>query len=68
MDDMEHAEQVEKNRVSGLIKAYRNNMAKCEEQFIDFSRGLTRKNKLQVDKGPNFPEPPVMGESQGSSS
>eukprot|EP00973_Karenia_brevis_P049504 6867694-Karenia_brevis.AAC.1 len=61
LDDMEHTRQVNKDQVSCLIKEYRGNMAKCEEQLLEYSRGLTRKNKLPSDKGPNFPDPPAMG-------
>eukprot|EP00973_Karenia_brevis_P073875 10270672-Karenia_brevis.AAC.1 len=63
---MEHARQVEKNRVSGLIKDYRDNMATCEEKLIDYSRGLTRKNKLQVDKAPVFQNPQSWGSLRGA--
>eukprot|EP00973_Karenia_brevis_P004204 577031-Karenia_brevis.AAC.1 len=58
LDDLEHTRQVNKNQISSLIKEYKGNIAICEEQLLAYSRSLTKKNKLQSDKGPNFPDPP----------
>eukprot|EP00973_Karenia_brevis_P084352 11707372-Karenia_brevis.AAC.1 len=43
-------------------------MAICGEQLMEYSKALTRKNKLPSDKGPNFPAPPTMGGSADGSS
>eukprot|EP00973_Karenia_brevis_P068559 9534782-Karenia_brevis.AAC.1 len=68
LEDLEHTRQVNRDQVSCLIKEHRGNMAKCEEQLLEYSRGLTRKNKLPNDKGPNCPDPPAMEGSQGGDS
>eukprot|EP00973_Karenia_brevis_P037698 5201748-Karenia_brevis.AAC.1 len=67
LDDLEHARQVSKDQISSLIKEYKGNTAICEEQLLEYSRSLTKKNTLQSDKGPNFPDPPVMGRGEGGS-
>eukprot|EP00973_Karenia_brevis_P026587 3668750-Karenia_brevis.AAC.1 len=37
-------------------------MAKCEDELLDYSRSLTKRNKFYIDKGPNFEDPPTRDE------
>eukprot|EP00973_Karenia_brevis_P014769 2015895-Karenia_brevis.AAC.1 len=43
------------DQVSGLVKEFKIAMSKSEEQLLDYSRGLSRRSKKPIDKGPNFP-------------
>eukprot|EP00973_Karenia_brevis_P081382 11280146-Karenia_brevis.AAC.1 len=57
---MEHAKNVEKERITSLVKEYRENMAICEGQLLDYARSLTKRNKFYIGKkGTNFDAPPT---------
>eukprot|EP00973_Karenia_brevis_P001631 221927-Karenia_brevis.AAC.1 len=52
---MEYSKKISMDQVSSLVDELKISMAKNGEQLFDYSRGLSRRTKKPIDKGPKIP-------------